>query len=51
MSVLLQGTDRPVNTLMKFPLTFQVLGQVCFQAAAQRAHASKPTVVREDVER
>lgn len=45
MSVFLQGTDRPVDALVKFPLTFQVRGQVCFQAAAQRAQASKPIVI------
>ena len=40
MSVFLQGTDCPVNALVEFPLTFQIWGQVSFQAAAWGAHAS-----------
>lgn len=50
MSVFLQGTEHPVNAFVKFPLTFQVWGQVCFLVSAQRAHASKPIVICEDVE-
>lgn len=48
MSVFLQGTERPVNAFVKFPLTFKVCEQVCFQVSAQGAHASKPIVACED---
>lgn len=49
MSVFLQGTDCDVNAVMKFPLTFQVCGQVFFLSNSQRAHSSKPFVFCEDM--
>lgn len=37
----LQGTEHPINGLVKFPLTFQVWGQVCFQVISLKGTCLK----------
>lgn len=37
----LQGTEHPINGSVKFPLTFQVWGQVCFQVISLKGTCLK----------